>query len=81
MYFKTCHAVRDPKSRCEDCDLNEPIVSVHHRKTKNCDENMKIIHLKLYRKDEYLVSLTEHLKLELFENDNNWANPKWKFTP
>ena len=38
------------------------------------DENMKIIHLKLDRKDEHLVSVTEHLRHELFENENKWAS-------
>ena len=58
---------------CDTCYFRVKTLSAirTHMEELHSDENMKIIHLKLDRKDEYLVSLTEHLKLELFENDNN----------
>ena len=62
---------------CDTCYFRVKTLSAirTHMEELHSDENKKIIHLKLDRKDEHLVSVTEHLRHELFEKENNWAKP------
>ena len=58
---------------CDDCYFRVKKLSDigSHMKERHSDENLNIIHLKLDRKDEDVITLTEHLRNELFENESN----------
>ena len=59
---------------CDECNFRVKTLSsirTHMEEVHVETENVKINHLKLDRKDDNFVTITEHLRHELFESDTN----------